>query len=185
MVKNHFKNSNRQIRIRIFTKIESIWRSHTPNLSTKFHPNPSTTFWDIVLYISLARSMVRNHLKNYQIWIRIRIFTKIESFLSCHKPNMSTKFRPNPSTTFWDIVLYILFGPISQWWRITLTILVVGSGSGSRSLPKSNRFVLVTHRTCPPNFIQIRPHLFEISCTQTNTKRGENITSFTFGGGSN
>ena len=44
-------------------------------------------------------------------------------------------------------------------------ILVVGSGSGSS--PKSNQFVLVTHPTCPPNFIRIRLHLFEISCTKT------------------
>jgi len=29
----------------------------------------------------------------------------------------------------------------------------------------------VTHPTCPPNFIWIRPQLFEISCTQTG--RGE------------
>ena len=38
-------------------------------------------------------------------------------------------------------------------------------------------------------FIQIRPQLFEISCTQRQTDRqtvrGEDITSFTFGGGGN
>ena len=49
-----------------------------------------------------------------------------------------------------------------------------------------NQFFLVTHPTCPQNFIRIRPQLFEISCTQTNRqKRGENITYFTFGGGGN
>ena len=101
-------------------------------------------------------------LNNSRIQICIRIFTKIESIRRGHTPNMSTKFRPNPSTTFWDIVLYIVFGPISQWWRITLKILVVGSGSGSS--PKSNQFVLVTHPTCPPSFVRIRPQLFEISC---------------------
>ena len=53
MVKNHLKNSQIRIGIQIFTKIESIRRGHTPNLSTKFHPNPSTTFWDM-LYIRLA-----------------------------------------------------------------------------------------------------------------------------------
>ena len=37
-------NSRIQIRIRIFIKIESVRRSHTTNLSTKFHLNPSTTF---------------------------------------------------------------------------------------------------------------------------------------------
>ena len=46
-----------QIRIRIFTKIEAICRGHTPNLSTKFRPNSSTTFWDIVVYINLAPSL--------------------------------------------------------------------------------------------------------------------------------
>jgi len=51
--------------------------------------------------------MVKNHEKNYQIRIRIQILTKIEYFLSCQTPNMSTMFRPNPSTTFCDIVLYI------------------------------------------------------------------------------
>ena len=32
--------------------------------------------------------------------------------------------------------------------------------SGFGSAPKSNQFVLVTHSTCPPNFIRIRPQLF-------------------------
>ena len=57
MVKNHFielNNSRIQIQIQIFTKVQSICHGHKPNLSTKFHPNPSTTFWDIVLYIGLA-----------------------------------------------------------------------------------------------------------------------------------
>ena len=63
--------------------------------------------------------MVKNHFKNYQIRIRIRIITKIDYILPCHTSNMSTKFRPNQSTTFWDIVLYIVFHPFSQWWRIT------------------------------------------------------------------
>ena len=60
-------NSRIQIWIRSFTKIESIC------------PNPSTTFWDIVLYIGLALSLNgKESLKNYQIRIRIRIITKIE-----------------------------------------------------------------------------------------------------------
>ena len=42
--------------------------------------------------------------------------------------------------------------------------LVVGSGSS----PKSKQFVLVTHRTCPQNFIGVRSQPFEISCTQTD-----------------
>ena len=50
--------------------------------------------------------------------------------------------------------------------------------------------ILVTHPTCPASFVQICPQLFEISCTQTDRqtdrqKGGENITSFTFGGGGN
>ena len=47
MVKNHF-NSSSWIRIRIFNKIESVLPCHTPNLPTKFHPDPCTTFWDIL-----------------------------------------------------------------------------------------------------------------------------------------
>ena len=115
--------------------------------------------------------MVKYHFKNSSI--RIRIFIKIQSILPCHTPNLSIKFRPNPSTTYWDTVLYIVFGTFSQWWRITLKIQQVRSGS--RSSPKSNQFTLVTHPTCPQNFIQIRPQLFEISCKKSNrkTKKGE------------
>ena len=61
-------------------------------------------------------------------------------------------------------ILDVVFGPISQWWRITLKILVARSGSS----PKCNQFILVTHPTSPQNFIQIHPQLFEISCTQTD-----------------
>ena len=82
-------------------------------------------------------------------------------------PDLCTKFRLNPSTIFWDIVLYILFGLTSQWWRITLKIPVAGSESGSS--PKSNQLVLVTQRTRTQNFIQIHPQLFEIlACRQTD-----------------
>ena len=124
--------------------------------------------------------MLKNHLKKLNNY-RIRIFTKIKSICPYDTPNLSTKFHPNPSTTFWDIVLYIVFGPISQWWRITLKIQVVGSGY--RSSTKSNQFVLVTHPTFTPNVIRIRQQLFEISCTQTNRQKGvENTISFTFGG---
>ena len=64
-------------------------------------------------------------LSNTRMQIQIRIFTKIESILSCHTPNTSTKYRPNPSTTFWDIMLFIVFLALSQWWRISFKILVV------------------------------------------------------------
>ena len=167
MVKNHLKIWNSRIQIRIFTKIEWIRRGHTPNLSTKFHPNASTTFWDIVLYISLALSLNGEEslkkLNNPRIQIRIRIFPKIESLLPCHTPNMSTKFHRNPSTTFWDIVLYISLA-------LSLNVeeslkKIIGSGFGSS--PKLNQFFLVTHPTYPQNFICIRQQLSEISCTQT------------------
>ena len=52
MVKNHTKHSSS--RIRIFTKIETIHCRHTLNLSTKFHPNPYTTFYGIMLFMSFA-----------------------------------------------------------------------------------------------------------------------------------
>ena len=93
MVKNHFKNYQIRIRIQIFTKIESIIPCYTPNMSTKYLPNPSTTFWDIVLYIGLALSLNgEESLKHYQI--RIQILIKIESILPCRTSNLST--------TFWD-----------------------------------------------------------------------------------
>ena len=60
-----------------------------------------------------------------------------------------------------EISCYISFlSPIFQGWRITLKIILVGSGSS----PKSNQFVVVTHPTCLPSFIRIRPQLFEMSC---------------------
>uniref|UniRef100_A0A8C4QX03 Si:ch211-133n4.10 n=1 Tax=Eptatretus burgeri TaxID=7764 RepID=A0A8C4QX03_EPTBU len=49
---------------------------------------------------------------------------------------------------------------------------------------KSNQFVLVTRRTCPQNFIQIRQQVFDISCSKNKqtyrerqTDRGENVIS--------
>ena len=35
-------------------------------------------------------------------------------------------------------------------------------------------FILVTHPTCLPNFIQLHPQLFEIPCSQRETDRHEN-----------
>ena len=73
-------NSCIQIRFRIFTNIESICPRHTPNLSTTFHPNPSTTFWDIMLYIVLPLSLNGEEslkkINNSRIQIRIWIFSK-------------------------------------------------------------------------------------------------------------
>ena len=134
------------------------------------HIGPNTflkylaTQYYIVFGTTLNGEESLKKLNSSRVQIRIRIFTKIESNRPCHTPNLSTKFRPNPFQTFWDIVLYIVFGPISQWWRITFKIRVVRS----RSSPISNQFVLVTHRTCPQNFIRICTQLFKISCTQTN-----------------
>ena len=102
------------------TKIETACSWHLTNSSTKFCMNPSTTFWDVVLYIGLARSLKgEKSLKISSRRIRIRIFTRIESVRHGHTPNLSTKFCLNQSATFWDIMLCIVFGPISQWWRIT------------------------------------------------------------------
>ena len=113
MVKNHWKNY--QIRIRIFTKIELILQFHTPNVSTKFHPNPCTTFWDIMLHIVFGLISqwwrITKSMKNSRIRMWIRIFTKIESICHGHTPNLSTKFRPNPSTTFWDTMLLSFLAP--------------------------------------------------------------------------
>ena len=53
------------------------------------------------------------------------------------------------------------FIPFSQWWRTTK---IIRSGSGFRSSPKLNQFVVVTHPACPPSFIRIRAQRFEISC---------------------
>ena len=83
--------------------------------------------------------------------------------------NSSTKFCHNSSTTFWDIVLCIVFGPISQWWRITKKTY----NTWIWIFTKSNQFVLATHLTCPTNSVRICPQLFQISCSQSSrqTKR--------------
>ena len=39
-----------------------------------------------------------------------------------------------------------------------------------RSSRKSNKFILVTHPTCPPNFVRICRQLFEISCSQADRR---------------
>ena len=55
---------------------------------------------------------------------------------------------------------------------------IIRSGSGFRSSPKLKQFFLVTHPTCPPRFVWIRPQLFEICCTQTNNQTNKKKTSF-------
>ena len=54
------------------------------------------------------------------------------------------------------------------------------TGSGSGYSTKSNQFILVVHPTCPPNFIQIRPQLFDTSSTQTDKQTDTKTTSFHF-----
>jgi len=114
---------------------------------------------------------VKNHLKNY--WIRI--FTKVESILPCYIPKLPTKFHLNPSTTFWDILLYVVFGHISLP-MVNNHLKILRSRSGFGSSPKSNHFVLVTYPSSPQNLVQIRPQLFEIF-VHKQIDRNENITS--------
>jgi len=100
----------------------ALGRAHTSAPLCLIHENISGPLhvWNIMLYVVFERdlSMVKNHFKNSRSQIWIQTFTKIESIRRGHTPKMS-KFHLNPSTTFWDIVLYIIFGPVSQWWRIT------------------------------------------------------------------
>ena len=134
--------------------------------------------WNFMLYIVLALSLDGEEPLLKNCWIRIRIFTKIELIPPCYTPNLPTKFRLNPSTTFWDILLYVIFGPLSQLWTITLKILRSRSGFGTSA--KCNRFILVTHPSSPQNFVQICLQLFEVFCSQTikdTNRQGWNITS--------
>ena len=85
--------------------------------------------------------MVKNHLKNYQI--RIRIFTKIESFLPCDTHKVSTKFHPNPSTTF-EVSYKITFLALSLNGKKKKSLKNLVVGSGSRSSQKSHRFILIS-----------------------------------------
>ena len=127
--------------------------------------------FEISWYISVWPElwMVKNDLKYSRNRIQNRIFTKIKAFFEGHPFTLSTKFHPNPSTTSWDIMLHMVFGPISQWWRITQKLIVVGFGS--RSSPTSNQILRVTHRSWPQNLIQIRPQLFEISWKSQTDKQ--------------
>ena len=86
-------------------------------------------------------------------WIWIRAWTKIESACSCHLPNSSIKFRPNPSNFLRYRAIYHFWTNLSMVKKHVKKILVSGCGSS----PKSNPFVLVTHPTCPPSFSQIHP----------------------------
>jgi len=63
---------------------------------------------------------------------------------------------------------HIVFGPISQWWRI-----IKKNIPGARSSPKSNQFVLVTHT--PKLFTKFNlkpsPTLWDILLTDRQTDR--------------
>ena len=58
------------------------------------------TFRTLLLdtFVLVIPKNVNNRFKKSSILIHI--FTKMESFRPCHTPNLSTKFRPNLSTTF-------------------------------------------------------------------------------------
>ena len=109
------KISSSLIRIQIFTKIESVRPCRTPNLPTKFHPNPSNFFEMCYVSVQPDLSMVKNHWKHYQIWIRI--FTKIESILPCHTSNVSTKFHLNPSNFFLRHLVHRDRQTDRKWWN--------------------------------------------------------------------
>ena len=88
-----------------FTKIESIHNGHTQHV----HQVSSESVHNFLRYRAIYHFWApslngeESLKKTYQIWTRIRIFTKIESVRHCHAPTMSTKFHPYPSTTLWDI----------------------------------------------------------------------------------
>ena len=85
----------------IFTTISLACSCHLPNSLTKFHPNPSINFGDIVIYSVFGLFSHWWRITQKITCIQIRIFTKIESIRPRHTPNTSPKFRPNPSISFW------------------------------------------------------------------------------------
>ena len=93
------------------------WSTRTYRAQYIFEISCYTVLHRFWLYLSRVKNQIKK-INNSRIQIWIRIFTKIESICPCDMPNLSTIFRPNPSTTLWDIMLYIGFSLISQWWRI-------------------------------------------------------------------
>ena len=57
------------------------------------------------IYISLLALSLNGEESVINYPIQILIFTKIETISPCHTPDLSTKFRTNPSISFWDILL--------------------------------------------------------------------------------
>ena len=118
--------------------------------------------------------MVKNHCNNYKIHV------SRSGFGSSPKSNqfVLVTHRTCPPNFIWirsQLSPHHTMSTIYHFWpylsmaKNHLKIPVVRSGSS----PKSNQFVLVTHRTCPPNFIRICTQLFEISCTQTNKQTNQ------------
>ena len=66
-----------------------------PNTFLKYH-----VMYQSFLALSLNGKQSLYQLNKSRIQIRIRIFTKIEAIPRGPTPNVSTRFRLNPSTTF-------------------------------------------------------------------------------------
>ena len=89
-----------QIVIWITPKIETFLPFTFPEISWKFHLNPSIHF---------ELSVFKNHISWIQkIQTVIRITPKIESFLHFTLSDISWKCHRNPSISFWVICLYKL-----------------------------------------------------------------------------
>ena len=135
--------------------------------------------------------MVKNHLKHSRL--RLQIFTKIESICPRHTCNVSTKFGPNPIHNCLRYYAIYHFWPhlsmVKNHWknsnsRIRIQIQIftkIESVHPCHTLNPSTKFHLDTSTT-----------FWDIPYTNRQTNRqtdkqiesGENITSFTFGGGS-
>ena len=88
----------------------ALGRAHISTMQCLIHKNISSpiNFWKFMEYIVFGPISqwwrITSKLNNPRIQMRIRIFTKIESIRPSDTPNLSTKFHPDPSTTFWDIL---------------------------------------------------------------------------------
>ena len=67
------------------------------------------------------------------------------------------------------------FWPYLSMVKNHLKIIISRSGSS----PKSNQFIIVTHPTCPPNFVQTCPHLLRYPPhRRTNRQTQFSVTCF-------
>ena len=100
-----------QIRIQIFTKIESIRPCHTSNMSTKFHSNPST-FFEISCYILVYPylSMMKNHFKIIRSGFGFGSSPKLNQFFLVTHPMCPRSFVRIRLQLF-EISCYISFWP--------------------------------------------------------------------------